>query len=242
MCRLKNSILNKRSGGCALETAGNRSLQHRLRLQMLMPILTLFLLASSCSLSLFPGYHKQQNASVTGLDSWFRTDTGHFLFNTTIDIFKKHFSGIMVVKPVEGSYRVVFITEVGLKIFDMEFRSDSLMKVHYIMEAMNKKALVNTLSNDIGLVLMNDLPSAGKPEILRHRHAPDIIYRYRHDGMKNYYYLNSADPRPYFVKQTGCVTNKVRADIFGNKDTGIDSVKIRHYNLRLSINLYRINE
>jgi hypothetical protein len=225
MSRQKNSILNR---------------QTHCILHVFMPLL---LLASGCSLSLFPGYHRQPDCALSGPVSWFRADSGHFLFNTEIDVFKKHFGGIMVVKPFEnGSYRVVFITEVGLKIFDMEFLPDSLVKVNYIMEAMNKKALVNTLSNDIGLVLMNGLPSAGTPIILGRRKSDDAIFKYHLKKSKVLYFLHNTGNKPYFVKQTGCITNKVKADLDGNNNTGIDSVKIKHYNLRLSINLYRINE
>jgi hypothetical protein len=208
---------------------------------LLLPLLLLLLL-NSCSISLFNGYHHQANYTGKAPASWFLSDTGHFLFNTKIDLMKNHFSGLMIIKPVTGgSYRVVFITEVGLKIFDMEFLPDKQVKVHYLMDAMNKKALIKTLTNDISLVLMNRL-SDGQPDVLRHRNSQDIIYRYRDKSRKSFYHLNEVNDRPYQVKQTAGIINKVKAELYGNPASGIDSVKITHYNLRLSINLYRIIE
>ncbi len=205
-------------------------------------LLLLLLLFNACSVALFNGYRPKDDFSGNLPRSWFAADSGHFLFNTSIDLMKNHFSGIMVIKPVaDGYYRVVFITEVGLKIFDMEFSPDRQTKVHYMMDAMNKKGLVNTLSNDISLVLMNGLSDV-QPDILEKRDSEDVIFRYREQKTRSYYFLSGAHDKPYMAKQTGSISNKARADLFGSNHTGIDSVKITHYNLGLSINLYRINE
>ena len=173
---------------------------------------------------------------------WFKADTGHFLFNTGIDLMRKHFTGLMVIKPQEAdAYRVIFITEVGLKIFDLEFFPDQPEKVHYMMEAMNRKSLVSALTNDISMVLMNRLPQA-QPEILGKKGSGDIIYRYQ-SGKKNYYYfVREAGARPYFARQTAGLASKARAEMYGSSSTGIDSIKIRHDHFRFSIALYRINE
>jgi hypothetical protein len=200
----------------------------------------LLALSSGCSLSLFNGYHSLPARPEPPV-SWFRTDTGYFLFNARIDLMKNHFSGLMVVKPVTGgSYRVIFLTELGIKIFDMEFLDNREVRIHYIMEAMNRKALVNTLTNDISLVLMNGL-SGLEFELLTQRHSTDTLFRCRYKGKNNYYFTADSTDFPYFVKQVSCLTNKVSADLCGT-DSGIDSIKIAHYNLRLNIALYRIRE
>ena len=87
-----------------------------------LPLLIIhFLMYSGCSFGLLEGYQKTEQVSIAPV-SWFKTDSDHLLMNTTIDVMKNHFSGLMVIKSLtNGGYRVVFITEVGLKIFDMEF-------------------------------------------------------------------------------------------------------------------------
>jgi hypothetical protein len=197
---------------------------------------------TGCSLALFPGYRPCSTTPASAPESWFATDSGHFLFNTSIDIYKKHFSGLMVVKPLPAEhFRVVFLTEVGIKIFDMEFSADSAAKVHYIMDAMNRKAMINTLDRDISLVLM--MAKAGiMPECLSQRKSDDLVYLYRNQGRKNYYFMKSHSVKPYLARQTGCITNKANARLYGSPESGLDSVLIGHENIRLSLNLYRIKE
>jgi hypothetical protein len=203
---------------------------------------SLLLLFTSCSVSIFNGYHQNVTDTYNAPVSWFQSDTGHYLFNSKIDLMKNHFSGLMVIKPLAGGiYRVIFITEVGLKIFDMEFFPDQEVKVHYIMDAMNKKALIKTLSNDISLVLMNRYGNI-KPDLLHEKASGDVVFRYRDKGRKCYCYVSDSSSMPYRVLQTGGIANKVNANLYGDNASGIDSVIISHYNFRLSIGLYRINE
>jgi hypothetical protein len=207
-----------------------------------LPLVLLLLLLNSCSMSLFNGYYRNGTDAGHAPISWFQADTGHYLFNTKIDLMKNHFSGLMVVKPVgKDNFRVVFLTQVGLKVFDMEFFPDKDSKVHYIMDAMNKKALIKTLTNDLSLVLMNGF-SGKEPIVLYEKDSSDLIYRYINGSRKCYYYVESSFVNPYRVKQTAGITNKVKADLYGTAAKGIDSIKISHYNIRLSISLFRINE
>jgi hypothetical protein len=202
---------------------------------------SLLLLFTSCSVSLFNGYHQKGADAGSMPGSWFQSDTGHYLFNTKIDLLKRHFSGLMVIKPLTGGiYRVVFITEVGLKIFDMELFPDHRVKVHYIMDAMNKKALIKALSNDISLVLMNRCVNV-KPDLLQEKTSGEAVFRFRDKGRKCYYFAQGGE-KPYRILQTAGITNKVNVILYGNKASGLDSVKISHYNFRLSIGLYRIKE
>jgi hypothetical protein len=195
----------------------------------------------ACSLALFPGYTKGDSDNLTPV-SWFASDTGEYLFNTGIDVMKKHFSGLMVIKPTgRDTCRVIMITEVGLKVMDLELFPTGGLKVHYIMEPLNKKILIRTLSNDIGMVLMNRL-SHKNYEVLQDRKKGDAIFRYRFGRQKNFYYLSDNSPYPYYVRQVKGITNKVHASFYGNGSWGPDSVNIEHYNLALSVKLHRIKE
>jgi hypothetical protein len=205
------------------------------------PFLLLPFLLSSCSLSLFPGYHPHKGLQGTFPTSWFQADSGHFLFNAQIDLMKSHFSGLMVIKPEPVSYRVVFLSEVGLKLIDLELFQNGQVKVHYMLEAMDRRSLIRILGNDMNLVLLNGYADQS-PVILKQKGSSDIICRYTSGGRKHYYFLRDPHGKPYQGKKTACLSNKVRADFFGNPVSGPDSIMINHYNFHLSIRLNRIDQ
>ena len=154
-------------------------------------------------------------------------------------MMKRHFSGLMVIKPLpDEAYRVIFITEVGLKIFDMEFNRREVI-VHYFMEAMNKKTLVNTLTRDIGLILMRE-HTAQTPVVLHERSSGAPVLKYRENGRRVYYRLDETG-RASGIVQSGKILNKVKADFYSAGNNRVDSIFIAHYHVNLTIKLSRIS-
>jgi hypothetical protein len=205
-------------------------------------LLSILLINASCSVALFPGYRNSTGAAVADKPrSWFQPDSARFLFNTSIDVMKNHFSGILVVKPVgRDTDRVVMITQMGLKVMDFEFYPSGDMKVYYIMDPINRKVLIRTLKNDIGMVLMNR--EEAKPVKLTERKTGYPVYKYSSGCSKNYYVVAPGNDKPIRSRQINCISNKVHAAFYGDPVTGLDSVNIEHYSINLSINLKRIIE
>lgn len=94
------------------------------------------------------------------------------LYKATLDIKKHHLTGLLVVKRMEessgrenalphpiagsaecsGTYRVVFMNEVGMTFFDLEMDSCGL-KVISCFESLNKKALMKIFETDLRTLL-----------------------------------------------------------------------------------------
>jgi len=202
----------------------------------------LLFLNISCSIALFPGYKAANHNIHTVPESWFNADTSHYLFNTKIDILKNHFSGLMVVKPMgSDTFRVVMITETGLKILDLELFPDNAPKVHYVMDAMNRKALIKTLSGDIRLALMNHAHHE-RPRFLTDKKTGNAVYNYKFQGRRFYYFMKKNELLPYQAKQSRGISNQVDASFFGKNETGPDSIIISHQNIALKVHLFRIIE
>ncbi len=82
------------------------------------------------------------------------------LYNTQVDVLQHHFSGLLLFKPMDnGSMRVVFLTETGLKFFDFEFGENGSFTKHYVLPKMDKKAVVKTLRKDFEMILMRQPPA-----------------------------------------------------------------------------------
>jgi len=202
----------------------------------------LLFLTGGCSVALVDGYRQVpgNTGSQVSPVSWFSADTGHFLMAARIDVMKNYFTGLMVIKPLEGnSYRVVFITEVGLKIMDLEFNPGSAVKVLYMMDAMNRKSFLKILDRDFRLVLMTET-GQDSPVVLLDQTSGDRILRYKQKGLRDYYYFQAGGNRPSWVRQMGSLGKKARAEFYGSEKTGIDSVKISHYHMKFRIGMFRV--
>jgi hypothetical protein len=174
--------------------------------------------------------------------SWFQTDSGHFLFNTQIQVLKRSFSGLMVVKRLrKDAYRAVFMTETGLKLFDMEFDTVGQIKIHYVMDALNRKALLKPVSRDLELVFMNGL--ADLPVItFKKNDNTSFLFRYLVRNQHRDYYTRVGEEQPYLIMQNAGLKPRTQVICFGNQHDGLDSLAIRNYCPRMQITLYRIIE
>ncbi len=75
-------------------------------------------------------------------------------FKTTIDVLKNHLSGIVLVKQTDSTTKhIVFVTELGMKMFDFEVKDDSV-KALYVFDPLNKPALVNVLKENFKAMLL----------------------------------------------------------------------------------------
>ena len=163
------------------------------------------------------------------------------LLNTRIDLMNKHFSGLMVVKPLPNlEYRVVFITEIGLKIWDMEFSPHKPVKVHYVIDALNRKKVLNTLFQDIGLMLMTH--TENEPAVLHDRSTGALVLRYKDRGLRYYYHIFPGTGRVANGLVTSGLTKKAKADFYSSDGFRIDSVKLVHYNIKLHIQMFQLED
>jgi hypothetical protein len=220
-----------------LDRPGN---QRRMVRYMGLPLLMFIFCFPRCSFGLLEGYQKTEQVSIAPV-SWFKTDSDHLLMNTTIDVMKNHFSGLMVIKSLtNGGYRVVFITEVGLKIFDMEFVSGKPVKVYYFMDALNKKILIRTLSADLRLLLIQ--PQEDENPVLFDNPSGQKMARYKHKQKKDYYEISAMTGMPVQAYQVSGTSKKARIDYYSRDGLQIDSVNIIHYHVNLRIGMHLINE
>lgn len=108
---------------------------------------------TSCSIS---GYRPLTNPNDKEIVDLFVFNEGFqkVIYKTNIDIYSNNLTGITLIKKTDSAYRVVSMSELGLKYFDIEFPFDKtkLSVIHYIMEPLNKKLLVNMLIKDFSLL------------------------------------------------------------------------------------------
>ena len=173
---------------------------------------------------------------------WFGGDADHFLFHANIDINKSHFGGIMVIKSFGiDSYRVVYITELGIKIFDMDFFKNGDFKLHYCLEAINRNSVIKTLKKDIGIMFENISEKNNVKFWKDPQYDKTLIRSKDRIGIK-YYIVNNKTNKVEEISLNKSLRKKMNLHFYSENGIDLDSLRIMHYNIKLNIQLSRLHE
>ncbi|WP_198673981.1 hypothetical protein [Chitinophaga alhagiae] len=158
------------------------------------------------------------------------------LYNTQVDVLQHHFSGLLLFKPMEnGSMRVVFLTETGVKFFDFEFGENGSFTKHYVLPKMDKKAVVKTLRKDFEMILMRQ-PHAGGTALT------DGQYRYTAFPLRKgrIYYITGMDCKELVRVENG--GRRPVAEVFMKdyKNGLPDSILVQHKKVKFNISSQRV--
>lgn len=78
-------------------------------------------------------------------------------FKATIDVLKRHLSGIIIVKQTDSvSTHIIFVTEIGMKMFDFEWKNNEMKSV-YVFEPLNKPTLIKALQSNFKSIFLLDV-------------------------------------------------------------------------------------
>jgi len=78
------------------------------------------------------------------------------LYKTGLQLYGRELSGMTFIKKRQNGYRVVMMSEFGLKYFDLEFKTGdtSAIIVHYMIDLLNHKPVVTSFKNLFGALFM----------------------------------------------------------------------------------------
>ena len=78
-------------------------------------------------------------------------------YKASIDVLKNHLTGIIIVKQTDSvSTHIIFVTEIGMKMFDFEWKNNE-MNAAYIFEPLNKPILIKALLSNFKQMLLLDV-------------------------------------------------------------------------------------
>ncbi|MCK4662759.1 MAG: hypothetical protein KAT68_07835 [Bacteroidales bacterium] len=202
-------------------------------------LINILFLFNFCSFRYHTGLKKNGN-NYPDENIIFSKDFEKVLFKTSIEAYGKYFSGLMFIKQMkaDSSFRVVFLSEVGLKIFDFEFAlnhkfdKNGKFKIHYCLEYLNKKVLINALQKDIELILMNNIDDY---KFKKYKGEEYIVYKGKYKGTKNYYFIENDNITK--IKRSGYLFKKVEIDLNNYKNSFPEKISIKHKNIKLKIEL-----
>ncbi|RKN82405.1 hypothetical protein [Ulvibacterium marinum] len=198
-----------------------------------LPISLLFLIWACAS---YPERNNFQSMETSGgsiTNPYFSNPKKDYVYKADINLYKKNFSGILILKKLGVQHhRVVFTTELGNTIFDFSFR-DGDFRVNHILSEMNKKMVINLLKKDFRTLVTEN------PSVLNRFASEDrFIFETEMAKWKNYYY--TIDRKLEKIVQTKNGKKKV-SFIFSSVDAEVaKNIQILHHNIKLSIRLKAI--
>lgn len=125
-------------------------------------LLSSFLFISLCFSSCHYGLYKSLDAapvtvSPAILQPVIPANGSAKKYSASIDVLNKHFTGLIILKQTDSlSKHLVFVTELGMRMFDFEMRDTSITPV-YLFEPLNKPRLIKVLKQDFKTMLLLDV-------------------------------------------------------------------------------------
>ena len=159
-------------------------------------------------------------------------------YDASLDVAGKHISGLLLMKNMaDSSARIVFTNEAGVKFFDFEFGNTGTFKSQYIMERLDKKAVVNTLRKDFELIL--GMPFRGQPEnMLTNGQAVYIAYPWKE---LTAYAITDTNCGSLQRMETGSRKKRMVSLKMSDNNGQPDSVYLQHHTFNMIIKLVKLN-
>ncbi|MEO8759947.1 MAG: hypothetical protein ABI448_03580 [Bacteroidia bacterium] len=162
------------------------------------------------------------------------------LYKAQIFLFNKYYTGLLLHKQTDSTTsHLVFVTEVGMKMFDIEIKKDSL-KMAYCFGPMNKPKITNLLESDMGSILLYPLLNK-TAKIYVNKKQENILFVSKEKGKKYFYYTQPNSTRIAKSLVKGKLFTKQKTVYKYGADNLPESVSLKHKGLlRLKIKLNRI--
>jgi len=199
-----------------------------------------YLLLSFCLFFLACGsfpkkqHFKIENTSKTSIHNpYFSNKTIDYIYKANIDVYKKSFSGILIIKKIDNQHhRIVFTTEMGNKLFDFSFIKGEF-NVNFIIDEMNKSILINILKKDFKVLIteqlkINDTYTLDKTN----------VFESEIDKKKHFFFIANNQLNKIIRIRNG--KEKVVFLFTQINDTIANNIQILHYNIKLNIKLKSI--
>jgi hypothetical protein len=163
------------------------------------------------------------------------------LYKCQIYVFGKYYSGLLMNKKTgENQGRIVFVTELGMRMFEMEVNQNEFLPI-YFFEPLNKEKYKKILSEDLSAIFMLPIKS-GKVKYKFLKTKKVSLTKKQNNNFKYRLILNNGNPELSHLLKGIRKKLIIRYD---NKENGklFTYAKLKHKGfLRIRIILNKINK
>ncbi len=110
------------------------------------------------------------------------------IYKVSIELFRNNLSGLFVIVNADSLYKVGFVSEMGIKFFDMIIDDDGY-EVVYCMDALNRKPVLNSIARSLKYIIEDPVKHEGDFFV---NEDNEVVYMLSdNDGWKRKYYLDN---------------------------------------------------
>ncbi len=163
------------------------------------------------------------------------------VYNTSVEAYGHHFSGLLAIKRMDGkAYRTILTTKFGTKLFDFEFTENGQFIVHQCVEELNRARFIEVFRKDMELIFMrNTVPAQTKK--LRPKGNGSTVYRIKTDRGRQFYYVNQTEHMLQRIEHAQFFRGKrVKIELSGADDVQPQLILINHLRRPLQIELHQM--
>lgn len=208
---------------------------------LLSSVLLLFVCA--CKLGHYNKLIPIKEADANDFTSVLRDHSEAFLFKTDMTVYGRSFGGLLVAKQMQPhDYRVIFTTELGMKLFDFEF-TDTAFTLHYCVPQFNRPALLKIIQRDIQILLMSYPSSTPLEYYTDAGHSYQVMKVPGTDHFSSYYFLENSSKHLAKIEYARKNIKKTTFVLGSYSDEGIpEHIAIQHHDLKLKIVLRHLKK
>lgn len=186
--------------------------------------------------------HLQKTQGDVSCIQQFKPDFSNALYYTEVNVVGKHLSGLLLIKQMpDSSTRMVFSNEAGFKFFDFSFEKDGGFKVYYVIEQLNKKAVITTLRKDFEIILMHPV-NMQHGFVKRDTASGNNYYTFPQEKGLNYYITDSNCKKMIRMERASKRKAVVEIHEFDSENGLPDSIGITHTQFNFNIGLKRLEK
>lgn len=163
---------------------------------------------------------------------YFSDPNTDYVYKTNINIYGHEISGIFIAKKInDTTHRVVFTTEFGNKLLDFEL-SEKSFKVHSIVSELDRKIIINTLTEDFRLLLKKQYLIQEQFE-----NGSGPIYKSEDGNRDNYLFLSQKGAKLEKLVNASKTKEKITFLFSSENNIFAEKIQIIHQNIKLKIEL-----
>ncbi len=192
---------------------------------------------SSCALKTTQGLRQVSFTDSEVENPYFANPEIDYVYKAKIEAYGRKFGGILIIKKTDvDSHRVVFTTEFGSKLLDFEYVGDAFVK-RYIIPDLDKKFIVEVLKEDFRFLI---LEKSKVSEVYEKENT--LVYKTSYGEGFNFYFVENETGILTKLIHTSKTKEKVAIDFESERRDLAETIRIKHNNLKLSIDLHRFEQ